>query len=182
MTPLQKLKSALATTSAELDAKRLRIADIIGEMDTIDLLPVDRAEIERRVDAAIASAGKARTWPGLTTSIEGYWLGRTNTGTRSAGEPGNTFNQAALTDPFGVFARLVPDALRASLLAGIPDSGISAAERDAKREALAAELEDAEVAEEVLCRAIESVGGASVPRRSDSNPAIVVAPDHELEV
>lgn len=166
MTPLQKLKSALATTSAELDAKRARIGDIIAELDAIEGASVDRAEIERRVDAAIARA-PSHAWPGLAEPREAEWVG--------------AFNTFAARDPFGMLASIVPDALRARLLSAIPDAGLAAAERSAKRDALAAELEDAEVAEEVLCRAIESVGGASVPRRGDANPAIVLAPDHELE-
>jgi hypothetical protein len=166
MTPLQKLKTAMATTGAELEAKRERIAEIVAEMDTLDGASVDRAEIERRIEAAMAR-GPSHSWPGLTTPREDGWIG--------------AFNSFAARDPFGMLASIAPDALRAKLLSAIPDSGISAAERGAKRDALAAELEDAEVAEEVLCRAIESVGGASVPRRGDANPAIVLAHDHELE-
>lgn len=165
MTPLQKLKSALATTSAELDAKRDRIAAIVAEMDALNGASVDRAEIERRVDAAIARA-PSHNWPGLAEPVEREWIG--------------AFNRFAAQDPFSMYASIAPEALRAKLLNAAP-AGIPAADRDAKRSALAAELEDAEVAEEVLCRAIESVGGASVPRRGDANPAIVLAHDHELE-
>lgn len=165
MTPLQKLKSALATTSAELDAKRERITAIIAELDAVDGASVDRAEIERRIDAAIARA-PSHDWPGLATPREAEWVG--------------AFNTFAARDPFAMFASIAPDALRAKLLQAAP-AGIPAADRGAKRSALAAELEDAEVTEEVLCRAIESVGGATVPRRSDANPAIVLAHDHELE-
>lgn len=38
-----------------------------------------------------------------------------------------------------------------------------------------------EIAEEIAAREIEGVTGATVPRRLDANPAVILAPDHELE-
>ncbi|MGO4677523.1 hypothetical protein AB4Z40_31995 [Bosea sp. 2YAB26] len=168
MTAFAKLKAALATAEGDLTSKRERIASIAADLAGLDLAGVDRSEIERRVDSAIADAARAGLpASGLAEPQEQAWRVH--------------FNRFGSENPFQLFAVLAPDRLRAALLAGAPEGGISSGERAEKRGALETEQFELEVAEEVLIRSIESIGGAQVPRREDANPAIVVAPDAELE-
>jgi hypothetical protein len=157
---------------ADLDTIRDRIADLRAERDKVDFMPRDLATMEKDVDRAIDAATRDRPlFVPFLLRQEGYYLG-------VAGAFNKTFEQNA----FGVFAALDAPRLKAAIMATLPTDGLTPESRSAQLARLDAEIEAAEIAEEVACRELERAVGADIPRRADANPAILLAPDEELGI
>lgn len=173
-----KIAAALSGAREDIDQLRDRLADLKSEREHVQSLPVDMLTIEQRVDDALAEA--ARQMP-LRFDIgrpEGFTPVDFRTKLSATPGAGATTNFA--NNGFNILAVLCPDALRAALLKNAPTGGISASERTARVAQLDRDILATEIAEEVACREIEAALGTEIARRSDANPAILLAPDAEL--
>jgi hypothetical protein len=168
-TALSALRGALDGARRDLDTLQDKISDLKDKRAQIEGAPADRATIERRVDALIdrTLAGRDMHFPVLSAATE-HPFGAFEVNQRF--QQGGTFAMLCAFDRVG---------MREALLAQMPTSGISAEERVSKLSKINAELLSLEMAEEATLREIEATG-ATMPRRADANPEILLAPTDEL--
>lgn len=181
--PTAGLTASIAAAGAAIEQKRARIAELQDKLSFLETASVNFDEVEKRVDRAIAAA-TARGLPtqhGLQARREGDWQAQFNRG--AAGHSGADGNPAQVGRPFDFFAILAPAALREALLSGALVGTASEVERATKIAEAEAELLALECAEELICRGFDGIvgRGSEFPRRPDARPAILCAPDHELE-
>ena len=168
------IAEGIAAAQADLDQLRDRITDLRAERQEIERTPCDRTEAERRVGEIInRERARADEWFGIVSS--GLFRPEHD------GRLGQGFLEFMRRDPFAALAKVYPEQLSAAFLEHLPDGGISPDARAARLGKVERDLLASEIAEELATREIESVTGGIVPRRSDANPAILLAPDHELE-
>lgn len=177
------LAASIAAANAAIETKRARIAELQGHLSFLETANVSFDEVERRVDRAIASA-QGRGLPtqnGLRSRREGDWEREFNTS--AAGHSGTAGGPRIDARPFDFFAILAPDALRTALLSGYLTGSVTEPDRAAEMAKAEAELFESECHEEIMCRGFDAVmgRGGDFPRREDAQPAILCAPDHELE-
>ncbi|BCH18863.1 hypothetical protein [Mesorhizobium sp. L-2-11] len=171
-TALATLDRTVRAARSDLDALRDRITDLQSKRHNVEFTPNDRATMEREIDKEIAAALDRRPlhFPALVRGE--FMLYR---GSLSA-----DLKHALVEDPFGVLAAFDAGRLKAGILATLPSDGISPEARSAQLAKIDADILSTEIAEEVACRELERGLGASVSRREDANPAILLAPDKEL--
>jgi hypothetical protein len=172
---VKKIKSVLSTlrdvldgARRDLDEIRDRIADLKEQRQQIETAPADRAEIERRVDALIErTLERTFHFPALS---------------EASLPPFGSFeiNQRFKDNPFAALCAFDTDRMRKVLLAKMPTDGLTAEERAAHLAKLDAELLASEVAEELTIREIEATG-ATMPRRANADPRVLLAPTEELQ-
>lgn len=166
-----KLAAVVESAKRDIDALRDRIAELRSEADTQRKRPASVEEIEHRADGYIAAlqAEAALDWYLMDTAEAAPVQGL------------REFVSSRMErSPAAVLATLAPDAFRAALLANIRRDGISAEDRAATMARIERNLVGAEIAEELACREFEQVSGARLHRRSDVDPAILLAPTGEL--
>lgn len=163
---------AMAEIAASIEGYRDDISGMKAERAGLLSVADDFATTAAEVDEAIA---QARRLPLIGVST-----------LRSMPINAGTLNQGLIGafsgGPFFALAHLMPDAMREAILAPLDRSaGISPTERAAELERIDAALLAAEVAEEVMLRELDRATGGYTPRRRDADPAILLAPDGELE-
>ena len=163
------IADAIAAARADLDQLRDRITDLLTERQEIERTPCDLAEAERRVGAMIEEARSSDLF--YRPILFGPNGGRLD----------HYFTEALRRDPFEALATVCPEGLAAAFLAHHPGGGLSPDARAARLAKIERDLMASEVAEEIACREVEGATGATVPRRLDANPAVLLALDHELE-
>ncbi|RWB94619.1 MAG: hypothetical protein EOQ56_30775 [Mesorhizobium sp.] len=166
-----KIENAMGEARADIDHIRDRITDLSAARERLESFYDDFATIEKRVDDMIARYTESR--PLKLTSLP---FGRG----ASWSSPENDFMKAFERSPLAFFATLVPERLKEALLADMPRDGLSPSDRAAGKAKLDREILTAEIAEEIACRELEAALGVEFDRRSDVNPAILLAPDDEL--
>jgi hypothetical protein len=170
-TTTHAISSAVAQARENPDQLRHHVADLLAERREADAASVDRETAEARVRSLVEQA-RAR---GRELFHRPEIFGR---------DPqalGPYFQRRLADEPLAAFAVIAPDALVAAMLDGHEGGGLSTDARIAKLTDLDRRLEAAQVAEEVACREVERATGGTIPRRADADPAILLAPDHELE-
>lgn len=165
-----KVKAAFAQVQEDLDGLRDRIGELKGERDRVEALPHDIAEIERRVDREIATARERRSlrYPGF---FQAFVVDLTLSG---------YLKRAFEADQLGFLAAWDPVRLKSVLMEDMPLNGITDADRATRLKKLSDDILATEIAEEVLLREMEASTNAPIFRRTDANPAILLAPDTEL--
>jgi hypothetical protein len=175
------LKSAAATMDrtvraarTDIDTLRDRIADLQSDRHSIEMQSNDRATIGREIDRQIDAALGRRPlhFPALVRGEFSLYRGTLGAELKHA------FNE----NPFDVLAALAPDKLKAAILSSMPVDGISPEDRSARLAKIDADILSTEIAEEVACRELERALGATVSRRDEASPAILLAPDEELGI
>ena len=163
------IADGIAAARADLDELRDRIGDLLAERKEIERAPCDRAEAERRVGEIISQARAKELFysPSLFAPDNGG--------------VGAFFDESLRRDPLAALATVCPDGLAAAFLEHHPGGGLSPDARAARLAELERDLEAAEIAEEVAAREIEAATGGMIARRLDADPAVLLAPDHELE-
>ena len=165
------IADAIASARADLDEIRDHIADLTSDRQSIAAEPCDRDDAERRVAGFVK--GAAARGRDLLDRPEMF-----------AGEarPISPFlAQAVARDPLSALAAVVPDQLAEAMLANHPGGGLSPDARTARLAEIDRALNAAAIAEEVAAREIDRATGAMLLRRLDADPAIVLAPDAELQ-
>lgn len=165
------LKNQLEKVRSEIETNRQRIEALRDERKAIARRPVDRDEAKRRVDRIVERlAAKANDWD----FVRGMFLDG-----RQLDESG--LKHAVEQRPLSFAAVLAPDALKTWLLSFASDDGITDADRASKLMEIDRELEATAITEELMIRELEDAGGSVVPRRTDADPALLLAPTEELE-
>ena len=168
MTKANTARDALAELRGDIDAVRDRIGDLVAERAETERAPVARAEAEERVAALIRGAQAADIFarPQLFAADGGA-------------DP--YLNRVLAERPLEALAAVCPDQLAQAFLKHLPAGGISSDARLAKLERIDRDLRAAELAEEIAICELEALTGASVPRRLEASPEIILAPTEELE-
>lgn len=168
-----------AVALSGIEAIRSRISDLVGRRGEVEMAPVDavtiRARAERIVDDAISDFRSTMIADILAAPADRFSDSRLH---------------AAIVglEPFALIAACGNrDSLVAALVAeasSLPGTGspVSEQERETLLASLDRDLLRAEIEEESFIRRLEGAGlCASIGRRSGANPAVVLAPDGELE-
>ena len=171
MTSSTAIADAIASARADLDEIRDHIADLTADRQSVAAEPCDRDEAESRVAGFVQGAAargrdlldRPELFAGDARPISPYMV------------------QAVARDPLAVLAAVAPDKLAEALLANHPGGGRSPDARIAKLAEIDRALNAAEIAEEVATREIDRATGTMLPRRLDADPAVLLAPDHELQ-
>jgi|GEM_PF-6695054 hypothetical protein len=168
------LRNALGSARKDIENMRDEIADLKAKRATIDAAPVDLVEAERRLDfetqrilqQTMPTAGKG---PGFGALIE-----------RDRRFYASDFDQVFNRSPFAMFCAMFPEQTREFMLRNLPTNGLAEAERTKRIKALDAQVLKLERAEETALREIEAAMGATMPRRPDASPEVLLAGDDAL--
>lgn len=165
------ISEALRSASADLEEIRDQIKALHSERGRIEREPDDFSTIAHHIDAMIEEA-QAINLVGRSI-LTGSPL--------SAPALDAVLGNVLKTHPFTVLAHLAPDHLRETLLAPLDrKSGIAPDRRISELDRIDGELLVAEIAEEVVIREMEDATGSYITRRTDADPAILLAPNDEL--
>lgn len=175
MAALQKFRRDLGKMAGESKAAihdiRDRIKSLRAERRRIQNVPDDPASIRAHIDAAIARAANEAEFF-APAGIE-------------SGGPGadiaGVFDRKFALRPFIALAFIAPDRLGDLLASGAPANGMPPAEKAVKLDDLDRELLAAEIAEELACREMDELSAGHFPRRTDADPALLLAPIEELQ-
>lgn len=164
------LRDALGGARKSIEDTRDQIADLKAKRATIEATPVDRAESERRLDYEMQrSVQQHLPAPYFGALVE-----------RDRRFYASDFDTVFARSPFAMFAAMFPDETRAFLLRNLPTNGLSDADRAKRVKALDAQIMKLERAEETALREIEAAMGATMPRRPDASPEVLLAEDDAL--
>ncbi|MDP2354488.1 MAG: hypothetical protein Q8M31_00270 [Beijerinckiaceae bacterium] len=163
------VRAAVEAVTSHIQGIRDQISDRQAARREVDESPRSLLEVQQIIDREIeqAQSGGFFQFIGLQART-------------------STFNSLLFNDrfenrPFELLAAIAPDKLRAALLDGVPNDGLPPAERETLLSEMDTENFRLEVAEETAVRELEVGTGRPLARRADVNPAILVAPTHELE-
>ncbi|MCZ7857069.1 hypothetical protein O9X81_10610 [Agrobacterium salinitolerans] len=174
--------SAQAKASAELradldqlDAEIIAVANVLS---AVRAAPVDRSEIERRVDSFLLSAetdARGHFAPAAISAADGS-AALSGIAHAIAADKPHTALGALLILGFRdqIRERLVAEGIEAAT-----GKAMSEAEREAETARLSGELSKLERIREKISREAEK-HGLSVPRSAYADPAALLAPDQEL--
>lgn len=168
MTVAKKVRDALFAARTDLAAIQDRIADLRAKREAVEILPRDRASVERLVDEAIAGEVSPFSSSALASPlIDGF---------ASAAQLRHQIN----ADLFASLAAFDPKRLKSLILADAPD-GLPDHERAAQIGKLDRDILAAEMAEELALREIDEASGTVALRRPDAPIEIILAPTSELQ-
>lgn len=170
----------IAQAWADLDDLRCQIQAARAEIKSLETMPLPLSEAQPRLADLVKLAGD------LWTNSRGYSLSRRALEVRGLAETVTlgvfpSSSRESQPEMFKFLCWLLPDqvqqALATSLKAeytAMPEPPLSTEARDKALTDARKHLMDLEVAEETLIRDAES-GGLPMARRSDANPAVVLA-------
>ena len=169
---------AAAELRADLDQLDAEIIAASNALAAVRAAPVDRAEIESRVDAFLMQAetdARGHFAPSAISEANGSVSGSGIAHAVAADKP-HTALGALLILGFGdqIRARLIAEGTEAAT-----GKALSEAERDSEIARLSGEVTKLERIRERISREAER-HGLSVPRSSYADPAALLAPDSEL--
>ena len=165
-----QLREAAQQAQVDLDDLRDRIADLKRQRRETDAAPRRFEDVADEIDLHIKDAQSNPSSHITDAALSG------------GGFSPHNFDQAFQRDPFAVLALCFPQALRDGLTTTLRphcEGGLSEGDRAANLRELEDLIHETERAEECAVRELEAIG-MTPRRREDANPALVLAPDHEI--
>jgi hypothetical protein len=168
-----KIQTQLTTAIGEVEADLVAAKDRLA---AVKAAPVDREEVSRRIRAvAVSAAEGARAASGLIDFARLNYNPAQGSDITSL-NPRHIFGIQVLTGDIEAIVGRLTDAAFASFSA----PPISAAERERETNALDAEIANLERMRERIAREA-AVHGINIARSEFADPAVLLAPDSELQ-
>jgi chromosome segregation ATPase len=168
------LRNALGSARKDIENMRDEIADLKAKRAAIDAAPVDLVEAERRLDhetqrilqTTMPTVGKGPGFGGLVERDRRFYA--------------SDFDTVFARSPYAMFCAMFPEQTREFMLRNLPSDGLADAERTKRIKTIDAQIAKLERAEEAALREIEAAMGATMPRRPDADPQVLLAGDDTL--